>query len=164
MKNIYDLIKTYSGGKGEAVMWKSVKIISDAVEEHMSDEDKNALARKIYCSMAGGHYNEMFAMEDVAKMYYTDEKGANIFAPYWTHEQVRSVYDTVRNMIPNYNMWDFYVVMNMIKSDNCLMFRKWFPEYTNEQLTEKLVEASVNWLIDDDNPYGTEKVWKYLNK
>lgn len=27
----------------------------------------------------------------------------------------------------------------------------------------KLVEEAVNYLDDADNPYGTEKIWRYLN-
>lgn len=26
-----------------------------------------------------------------------------------------------------------------------------------------LVDEAVNYLDDEDNPYGSEKVWKYLN-
>lgn len=27
-----------------------------------------------------------------------------------------------------------------------------------------VIDAAINWLDDDDNPYGTEKAWKYLNQ
>lgn len=43
------------------------------------------------------------------------------------------------------------------------MLRKWFPSATDKELEQKVVESTVNWLNDDDNPYGTAKVWGYLN-
>ena len=34
---------------------------------------------------------------------------------------------------------------------------------TEEELLSKLVEESINYLDDADNPYGSEKIWRYLN-
>lgn len=51
----------------------------------------------------------------------------------------------------------------MTKSDNCPMLEKWYPDLTPEQKDEKLVEMALNWLKDDDNPYGSKKIWCYLN-
>ena len=163
MESLYEMIKKNGTGKGEAIMWKSVKVISDSVDEHMDDDAKRELIRDIYAEMSGGHYNEQMAMEDVSHMYYMNEAREKEEAPYWTKEQVASVYNNIRNEIPDYNMWDFYVTLNMVKSDNCPMLKRWFPEADMDEMTQKLVEMSVNWLKDDDNPFGTEKVWKYLN-
>jgi hypothetical protein len=43
------------------------------------------------------------------------------------------------------------------------LLKIWFPGATEEELMSKLVEEAVNYLDDADNPYGTEKVWRYLN-
>jgi hypothetical protein len=51
----------------------------------------------------------------------------------------------------------------MVKSDNCNKLRSWFPDATEMELLDKLVEEALNYLDDADNPYGTEKIWKYLN-
>ena len=163
MESLYEMIKKNGTGKGEPVMWRSVKVISDAVEEHMDEDAKHELMRDVYAEMAGGHYNEQMAMEDVSKMYYTDEDGKKMYAPYWTKEQVAGVYDSVKSEIPEYNMWDFFVTLQMVKSDNCPMLKKWFPNATPEEMTQKFVAMAVNWLKDEDNPFGTEKIWKYLN-
>ena len=40
---------------------------------------------------------------------------------------------------------------------------QYFPNISKEELIEKLIEEVINYLDDEDNPYGTEKVWKYLN-
>ena len=87
----------------------------------------------------------------------------NDFANLMTKEQVADVYESVRSEIPEYNMWDFFVTLQMVKSDNCPMLKKWFPNATPEEMTQKFVAMAVNWLKDEDNPFGTEKIWKYLN-
>ena len=165
METIYELIKKHSDGKGEGVMWKTVQMVSDAVEKKMTPEDKLSLMRSIYGEMANGHYDEMFAKEDVKKMYYVDDSGKKQFAPYWTKEQVREVYESVVDDIPSeYNFWDFYVALQMQKADMCQMLKKWYPDATPEDMTKKLVDLAVNWMDDPDSPHGEKKVWSYLNK
>ena len=160
---LYEFTKKYSSGKGEDAMWKSVSIISDAVERSMPEAEKKALMRKLYSAMSECHYNEEFAREDVSKMYYTDEDGNEHFAPYWTESQIKDVYESIRDNIPEYNMWDFYVVMQMVKSDNCVLYRGWFPEAKAQDMDEKFVEAAIVWLNDPDYRYPSTKIWHYLN-
>ena len=31
-------------------------------------------------------------------------------------------------------------------------------------LTSRVIEDTINWLDDKDNPYGEHKIWMYLNK
>ena len=165
MESLLQFIKKYGEGKGEAMMWKSVEIISDALDKHMDEATRTALTRRLYGEMAGGHYDEAFAKEDVKKMYYTDSDGQKKYAPYWTDEQVREVYNSVKADVPKaYNFWDFYVALQMIKSDNCPLMRKWFPDATPEDMNKKFVDLTLNWLKDEDNPFGSEKVWGYLNR
>ena len=161
--NMYEMIETYGKGRGEGKMWESVKVISEAVDHDMDEESKERLMRKIYCVMSGGHYNEEFAREDVAKMHYKDMDGKTHYGPYFTREKVASVYETVKDAIPEYNMWDFYVVMNMVKSDNCNLLSQWFPEATDTEREKRLIELAINWLSDDDSPMGKEKAWRYFN-
>lgn len=161
--NMYEMIETYGKGRGEGKMWESVAVISDAVEKDMDAEAKKRLMRKVYCVMSGGHYNEEFAHEDVAKMHYKDANGKVHKAPFLTEEKVASVYEKVKANIPAYNMWDFYVVMNMVIADNANMLALWFPDATETQKEKHYIELALNWLNDDDNPYGKEKAWKYLN-
>lgn len=162
-ETLFDIIDKYGHGKGETVMWQSVKIISDAVEKNMDVDAKKKLARSIYSVMAGGHYNEAMAMDDVHNMYFIDDNGLRHDAPYWTVEQVRSIYDKVGAKIPGYNEWDFFVALNMIASDNAVMYRSWFPSLTGDALDMKFVEATINWLHDPDQESQT-KIWDYLNK
>ena len=160
---LYEMTKMYGEGKGESMMWKVVEAVSCAIEKSMPEEGKEELMRTLYEKMSGGHYNEDYAKSDVEKMYYVED-GKKHFAPYWTDEQVKSVYESVKPHIPSaYNFWDFYVALQMVKSDHCPLLKKWFPSATDEELTKKVVELTINWLADEDNPFGKEKVWGYLN-
>ena len=163
METLFELIKKYGAGKGEQAMWKSVRVISDAVDKHMDEESKKKLSRDIYSTMSGGHYNTEFADEDVQKMYYIDKEGERRNAPFWTHQQTDSIYQGVKSLIPAYNACDFFVTMNMIKSDNAMMLKKWFPNDTEAECAIKVRDMAVAWLDDPDNPFGDEKIWRYLN-
>lgn len=163
METIYDIIKANAADKGEDIMWASTKIISDAVEEFIPADAKDHLRREVYELMCGGHFNEHFAKEAVRRMYYTDDKGDKHYAPFWTDEQVREVYDSVKSRIKGYNCWDFYCTLHMTVTDMRDLLMKWFPGDTKEDRVRRYVEASVNWLCDEDNPYGNTKIWSYLN-
>ena len=159
-----ELIKKYGEGKGEATMWKSVELISEVLDQKLTDQERDALERKMYALMQGEHYDEYFAKKQVEHMYYTDESGKKHYAPYWSAEEVKGVYDAVKDHLRTpANVWDFYVALNMTKADNCVMYRKWWPEATDEVLTEKIVEATVNWLNDEDAPQGDARTWRYFN-
>jgi len=146
------------------MMWDTVAIISDAVEASMPDTEKNKLERKIYGKLSDGHYNEYYAMEDVAGMTYRDSKTGVIHkAPFWTTDMVRNIYESLKGELRNYNCWDFYVTMHMIVSDNYALLDKWFPGIDDNERNSKYVELAVNWLKDEDSPYGTSKIWHYLN-
>lgn len=161
---IYEVIKTYGEGKGEDTMWKSVRALSRSLEKYLDKEEYKKVERDIYVSMEGGHYNEEYAHCDVKKMYYINRNGEKMSAPYWTEEKVMQVYNNVRDEIPSaYNFWDFYVTLNMVKSDNCTLFMRWWQGATDAEREQRVVEMAVNWLDDPDNPYGTEKIWRYIN-
>lgn len=35
--------------------------------------------------------------------------------------------------------------------------------FNNEEIDNKIISMAINWLNDEDNPYGTEKIWGYMN-
>lgn len=158
-----ELIKKYASEKQDEMMSKSIGILSPVIAEYVPEEENKKLMRCMYAMIVGKHYNKEFAEEDVKKMYYKDN-GKNISAPYWTEAEVRSVYENTKSKIENkYNFWDFYVTMNMIKSDMYNFIEKNFPQSTEEEKAEKYIELAVDWLNDEDNPFGEHKIWCYLN-
>ena len=161
--NLYEITKKYGDGKGESTMWATLEIVSDAVDAMMTDSEKDSLVRKIYGVMSGRHYNEEFAHQDIEKMYYKDRNGNKHYGPYWTDQALRSIYEKHKSEIPGYNCWDFAVAMNMIKSDYCPLLAEWFPGDDEEMRNERIVRLALNWLQDEDNPFGNTKIWSYLN-
>ena len=85
------------------MMWRSISIISQALEKSMPEEDLHKLKKTIYAMLSGGHYDKDFAMEAVREMFYVDKAGNEHQAPYWPAETVMNVYDKVKNKIPNNN-------------------------------------------------------------
>lgn len=138
-----------------------LSILSKALN-NLPEEDKELLNKKVYYLLNGGHYDEEFAKAAVAKMYYLDGK-EKVYAPYWMQGEIEKLYDQVKNEIDDYNLWDFYVTMNMIMSDNYPLLIKRYPESSKDEKTNIILEDSINYLNDEDNPFGTEKIWGYLN-
>ena len=161
--SIYSILKEGLRGEGSEKMWCTTKILSDYIDEYVPEKQREVLMNKIYYSSFGGHFDKEFADKTVEKFYYQGKDGKEHHAPYWTESELKPLYDRVRSKIPEYNFYDFVVAMNMIKSDNYLKLEKWFPGIDESEMVEKLVDETVNYLDDPDNPYGTEKVWKYLN-
>ena len=161
--DIYGILKEGLKGEGSDKMWCITKILSDSIEEFVPEKQKEILKTKVYYSTNGGHYDREFADRAIAKFYYVDTTGVKLQAPYWTESEVKTIYETVKSKIPAYNFYDFEVTLNMVKSDNCNKLKRWFPQATDKELLDKLIEEAVNYLDDSDNPYGNEKIWKYLN-
>ena len=159
--DIYKIIKTYFKGKDPEPLMEIINILSKALN-NLPEEDKELLSKKIYYLLNGGHYNEEFAKAAVAKMYYIEGK-EKVYAPYWMQGEIEKLYDQVKNEIDDYNLWDFYVTMNMIMSDNYPLLIKRYPESSKDEKTNIILEDSINYLNDEDNPFGTEKIWGYLN-
>lgn len=142
-----------------------VHLLSDSIGDHLDKDEKCHLKRKVWGIISDGHYNKEFAEADVAKMYIF-ENNSKTFGPFYSLEETTEVYNKLKKSNPilvNYNEYDFYVVMNMIKSDNYVLYKKRFSGYNNAALNELFIEDSINWLDDLDNPYGTSKIWKYIN-
>ena len=119
--------------------------------------------RRTHERMFGHHYNQAFADWRIHQMHYKDKGGTVHHAPHWTPDQHKSAYDSVKSKLPStYNMWDFAVTLEMLYSDNICLYRSWWPEATEAVLEGKVVEASVNYLNDDDDPDG--KIWCRFEK
>lgn len=113
--------------------------------------------------------NKDFADMQISKMYYEDKTGKH-FAPYWTESEAKDLYMKNKSSFPSdYNFYDFEVALNMIKSDYCPLLKKWEQASQSaagnnaDSHMSKILDLTINWLNDPDNPYGNEKVWGYFN-
>ena len=160
--NLYDILRASLGDEGSDTMWAVTKIISDTINDSLPAEKREHLMRKVYHSLNGGHFNKALADDVIQNFYYLDNDGKRMDAPYWTEAEVMRVYDRVKEDIPGYNFYDCEVTLNMVKSDNCNLLRKWFPNASRDSLDNRIIDMTVNWLNDNDNPFQDEKIWGYL--
>ena len=163
--NYYDLIKEYGSGKGEKVMWETTKIMSDFLRP-MKDahpEKYWKLLKDTYAAMCGPHYMENFAMWQIEQMHYKDKKGEVHHAPHWTKAQYKVAYDAIKPKLKNsaYNIWDVAVTLEMLYSDNICMYREWWSGASESDLDNKVIDATINYLNDDDDLEG--KIWHRFN-
>lgn len=79
-----------------------------------------------------------------------------------TPEDAKKVYDKrVRSINGNITMWDVYVALNAQYHDNVVLYEKWFGNVSEDEMKEKIIEATVvNWFEDIDA--GDDKVWEYF--
>lgn len=146
-------------------LFKVACIFAGVIDNHV-DDHVDKMERKVHCIISDGHYNEEFAIADVKNMYYNVGNG-NVNAPYWTLDKVKEVYDSLKGdtaILQVYNVYDFYVALNMIKSDEYKLYKTRFRGYSEADLDKLFIEDTINWLDDDDNPYGHSKIWGYINK
>ncbi len=160
--NLAELIEKYQSNATSEQMLAVTKIIGEFVGKHAKEEDLCKLYKEIYGIVGNGHFNAYFAEAQIAKMSFEDAEGVEHRAPYYTTAKMQEIYETVKDEIRPYNQWDFSVVLNMVYSDNYNLMKKWFPEESEEQLLDRFVDLAVNWLEDEDNPYGTCKAWGYF--
>lgn len=164
---LYDLIKKYGTGKGEATMWESVKFMSEIIEKikETNEAEYWKIVKGMYATMVGKHYNEEFGIWQVEQMYYKDKNGSMHKAPYWTEEKLKSIYETHKAKIPAvYNFWDFYVAINMTKADNYCMLTEWHPNTSDDEIDAKIVQMAINYFNDEDAPHPQTKIWSYFNE
>ena len=127
------------------------------MQEYVPQDVIEKLSKMIYENTQGKHFNEEFAKEQIAKMYY-EENGRKHTGPFY--EDTTPIYlQNKRKLMYPYNKWDFEVALNMMKSDVHSLLKEWFPE---EEIDSKIVDLTVNWLNDVDCPYGDSKIWCYF--
>ena len=140
-----------------------INCLSQAIDDNLTNEDKMKVLKRVHKIIDGGHYDETFAKYQVSKMYYTDNEGDH-YGPYYTLEQAKEIYKRYKEDIPTgYNLYDFYVALNMIQSDYTTLVHKWFKDLDKDSFEQKILDLTLNWLNDTDNPFGNTKVWGYFN-
>ena len=152
--NVMDLVQKYGKGQGEAKMWASVAVLSEALEPMKETDKENywCILRKMYGVMSDGHYNEEFAMYDVSMIEYTGRNGEKKRGGYWSADQVE---DATRGFrFPSgVNKWDKYVAFNLMYSDLC-------KKMDDAQVLDA---AYLFYFADEDWPGGSStKVWDYV--
>ena len=112
--------------------------------------------------LIGKHFTEPYALYQVSQMYHTNNKGIKIDAPLFSIEATKKIYDRrIRPLNKDATMWDVYVALNAQYHDNINLYEKWFPNATNNEIEDKIIEATIsNWFEDEDA--SSDKVWEYF--
>lgn len=112
--------------------------------------------------LAGKHFNEPYAIYQVSQMYHINNKGVKIDTLLFSIENAKKIYDRrIRSLNKDVTMWDVYVALNAQYHDNINLYEKWFPNATNNEIEDKIVEATIsNWFEDEDA--SSDKVWEYF--
>ena len=129
-----------------------------AVETYDTVTENNAV--KIVKEKMGFDRKEIILVENIVE---TVEKYTMTGEKFLEHAtKIKEVFETIKNKIPStYNCWDFYVTLNMIKSDNYCMLKDWFPN--EEDLDNKFIDMAINFLNDIDYENNKCKIWTYFN-
>lgn len=134
-------------------MWESVDRISEFLERmaKVSPKAVKEFLRGQHRVLFGGHYDEPFAMEDVASLSYTDASGEEHVGPHWTADQVESATKEL-TFPPEVTAWDRYVAFNAAYADFC----KYFCD-------EQILQIGYAFYFQDEDWDGNEKIWDYMS-
>lgn len=124
-------------------------------------QTETAMRELEYYMTGVSHFNELSARGCIAKMYYYDTDTTKAFAPFIDYASAKKEYEEVKNEIPDYNLWDFAVTLNLMFSDHAEVVKKWTKG--EEKLEKRMVELAVSWLNDEDSGHPTDKIWWYMS-
>ena len=141
-----------AGVATEKTMWESIESFSELLEElKEAHPDKYwAFMREQHGLMYHNHYDEAFAMYDVAQMYYTSKTGDKHNEPHWTAEQIEQA--TAGYKFPaGTTRWDKYVAFNAMHAD----LNKDFED-------GEILKAAYRFYFADEDWGSDTKIWEYM--
>lgn len=156
-----ELIQKYQDGTTPGQMKAITVIIGKFVATHATEEELHCLYRHIYGLVSEGHFDRHFADEAIKKMWYEDDNGDKHYAPFFTEEEVKEVFDLNKDEISDYTIYDLAVTMNMLRSDNNRFLEKYASGESGKK--EMISTMAIEYLQDPDAPHPTNKIWCYIN-
>ena len=150
-----DIVKHSKGD--EALMWASVKHISETIDKlaEVHPELARTFKQEQYELMNGKHINEWVAKELVSKMWHKDINGKEVMGEAVTPEEAMML---ISDMAPEKQAeckWDAYVAANAFAHDTG---KSGVPL----SKTDLLKLAKSFWFHDDDMSAGCHKVYWYF--
>lgn len=124
-------------------------------------QDEAAMRTLDYWMNKQSHFTELSARGCIAQMYYYMDDTRKKFGPFLDFEEVKEDFEEVRGDIPDYNLWDFAVTLNLMYSDHADVVKKWTKG--EKKLEERMVGLAVSWLNDEDSSHPTDKIWWYMS-
>lgn len=156
-----ELIQRYQDETTPEQMLEVTKTIGKFVAKHATKDELYHLYRDIYGVISEGHFDHYIAEDAIKKMYYEDEDGTKHFAPFFTEQVIKEVFDLNKDDISDYTIHDLAVTMNMLRSDNNRFLEKYAKD--SSEIKEMISFMAVEYLQDPDAPHPTSKIWSYIN-
>lgn len=138
-----------AGVTNEKTMWESIDSFSELLEEIRDAHPELywGFMRRQQGIMHHGHYDEDFAMYDVAELAYTCKSGEKRTGAHWTLEQIESA--TAGMRFPSgTTKWDKYVAFNTTYADLCKAFED-----------GDILKAAHALYFADEDWGGDTKIW-----
>lgn len=123
-------------------------------------QEEAAMRTLDYYMTGNSHFTELSARGCIAQMYYFKSDTEKSYAPFIEYEEVKRVYKDIKEDIPEYNVWDFAVTMNLMYSNHHESLEKWEKKCN---ILRKLCDMSVEFLNDEDTSHPDDKIWWYMN-
>lgn len=138
----------------EKTMWESIDSFSDLLDELKEAHPDMywRFMREQHGLMHHNHYDESFALYDVAKMHYTSKSGEKRSGAHWTLEQIESATAGMR-FPQGTTKWDKYVAFNAAYAD----LSKGFDD-------ADILKAGHLFYFEDEDWGSTTKIWEYMSK
>lgn len=142
-----------AGTATEKTMWESIDNFAELLEEFKEAHPEQywKFMRKQHGLLFHKHYDEAFAMYDVAQMHSTDKKGEKKIGAHWTSEQIETA--TVGMKFPQgTTRWDRFVAFNGAYHD-------WRKDYEDGDI----LKMGYDFYFADDDWGSETKVWDYMS-
>lgn len=124
-------------------------------------QDEAAMRTLDYWMSGNSHFTELSARGCIAQMYYFEDDTHKRYGPFVDYEEVRGCYEDVRMDIPDYNVWDFAVTMNLVYSNHHEVLKQWTRD--KDKLLKRIVDLALSFLTDEDTLHPTDKIFWYMN-
>lgn len=122
-------------------------------------QEEAAMRTLDYYMTGNSHFTELSARGCIDQMFYFKDDYNKAYAPFLEYEEIKKEYKNVMDDIPNYNVWDFAVTMNLIYSNHHDSVEKW----QKGKLVKRISCLAVEFLNDEDTAHPDDKIWWYMN-
>lgn len=143
--------------------WNIICQFKKAFCKYIDNEDELwEIMKDFHEQIYGKHFIEPYAIYQVSKMYHTNSKGVSVETPMFNIDYTKKIYDKyIKALNKDITVWDVYVALNAQYHDNINLYEKWFPNLSDDEIENKIVQAAItNWFEDEDA--RCDKVWKYF--
>lgn len=122
-------------------------------------QEEAAMRTLDYYMTGNSHFTELSARGCIAQMYYFEGDYEKAYAPFFGYEEIKEEYECIKDEIPDYNVWDFSVTVNLVYSNH----HDTIGKCKKGSAIKRVSEMAVEFLSDEDTAHPYDKIWWYMN-